>query len=58
MIRIGGTTAAVVFAGLVSPGEFQFNAVVPSNTPDGDQPITVTYNGQSTQSGTLLSVQH
>jgi uncharacterized protein (TIGR03437 family) len=31
--------------------------VVPSNTPDGDQPITVTYNGATTQSGTLLTVQ-
>ena len=58
MIKIGGATATVQFAGLVSPGEFQFNVVVPSNTPDGDQPITATYNGLSTQAGTLLTVQH
>jgi uncharacterized protein (TIGR03437 family) len=58
VIKIGGITATVQFAGLVSPGEFQFNVVVPPNTPDGDQPVTATYNGITTQSGTLLTVQH
>ena len=58
VIRIGGTTATVPFAGLVSPGQFQFNVVIPPNTPDGDQPIAATYNGLSTQAGTLLTVQH
>jgi len=48
----------VHYAGLVLPGEFQFNVVVPQNTPDGDQSIVATYNGQSTQTGTLLTVQH
>ena len=57
VVKIGGITAAVTFAGLVSAGEFQFNVVVPSNTPDGDQPITATSNGATTQSGTLLTVQ-
>ena len=58
VITIGGIAAAVQFAGLVFPGEYQFNVVVPSNTPDGDQPITATYNGLSTQTGALLTVQH
>ena len=49
--------AAVQFAGLVSPGEFQFNVVVPPGTPGGDQSITANYNGQSTQAGALLTVQ-
>jgi uncharacterized protein (TIGR03437 family) len=57
-IKIGGTPAAVQFAGLVAPGEFQFNVVVPPKTADGDQSITATYNGLSTQAGTLLTVQH
>ena len=48
----------VKFAGLVFPGEFQINVVVPPNTPDGDQQITATYNGYSTQAGALLTVQH
>jgi uncharacterized protein (TIGR03437 family) len=58
VIKICGATAAVAYAGLVTPGQFQFNVVVPPNTPDGDQPITATYNGLSTQAGTLLTVQH
>jgi uncharacterized protein (TIGR03437 family) len=59
VIKIGGNTATVQFAGLnITPGEFQFNVVVPLNTPDGDQPISATYNGQSTQAGTLITIQH
>ncbi len=58
VIKIGGITATVSFAGLVAPGEFQFNVVVPPNTPDGDQPIRATYSGATTQPGTLITVQH
>jgi uncharacterized protein (TIGR03437 family) len=56
-IKIGGTPATVIFAGLVSPGEYQFNIVVPLSVAGGDQPITAVYNGVSTQPGTLLTVQ-
>ena len=48
----------VQFAGLVAPGEFQFNVVVPSNLANGDQPITATYGGQNTQAGTLITIQN
>jgi uncharacterized protein (TIGR03437 family) len=58
VITIGGIAAAVQFAGLVAPGEFQFNVVVPPAIADGDQSITATYNGFTTQSGVLLTVQH
>ena len=57
VIKIGGLPATVQFAGLVAVGEFQFNVVVPAALANGDQPITATYNGLSTQSGTLLTVQ-
>jgi uncharacterized protein (TIGR03437 family) len=57
-ITIGGIQAAVAFAGLVAPGEFQFNVIVPSSLADGDQPVTAAYGGAGTQSGTLLAVQH
>jgi uncharacterized protein (TIGR03437 family) len=57
LVKIGGIAATVTFAGLVAPGEFQFNVVMPANTPAGDQPITATYNGLVTQSGTLITVQ-
>jgi uncharacterized protein (TIGR03437 family) len=57
-ISIGGVNAAVSFAGLSVPGEFQFNVAVPSNLANGDQPITVTYGGQTTQPGTLMTVHN
>ncbi len=57
-IKIGGIAAPVQFAGLVSPGLFQFNVVVPSSLTDGDQPITATYNGFTTQAGTVIAIQH
>ena len=57
VITIGTANAKVVFAGLVAPGEFQFNVIVPSTLSAGDQPITATYNGLQTQAGTLLTLQ-
>jgi uncharacterized protein (TIGR03437 family) len=57
VIKIGGVNATVAFAGLnVAPGEFQFNVVVPASLANGDQPITATYSGLSTQTGTLITV--
>jgi uncharacterized protein (TIGR03437 family) len=57
VIQIGGAAATVQFAGLVAPGEFQFNVVVPASLANGDQSITATYNGFTTQAGTLITVQ-
>jgi uncharacterized protein (TIGR03437 family) len=58
VITIGGVTAQVQFAGLnITPGEFQFNVVVPSSLASGDQPVTAMYNGLTTQAGTLITVQ-
>ncbi|HEY1757654.1 MAG TPA: IPT/TIG domain-containing protein [Bryobacteraceae bacterium] len=57
VITIGGVTATVTFAGLVAPGEFQFNVVVPPSLANGDQPTVATYNGSTTQAGTLITVQ-
>jgi uncharacterized protein (TIGR03437 family) len=47
-LTIGGVPAAVQFAGIVAPGEYQFNVVVPA-LPDGDQPIVATIGGSSSQ---------
>jgi uncharacterized protein (TIGR03437 family) len=57
VIKIGGVGATVAFAGLVSPGEFQFNVIVPTSLADGDQPVTATYDGLGTQPGTAITVQ-
>jgi uncharacterized protein (TIGR03437 family) len=56
VIEIGGINATVLYAGLVGPGEFQFNVVVPASLTNGDQTISATYNGSSTQAGTLITV--
>ena len=55
-ISIGGKTAVVSFAGLVAPGEFQFNVTVPSTLANGDQTVTATYRGVTTQSGSLITI--
>lgn len=57
VITIGGVSATVAFAGLVAPGEFQFNVVVPSSLANGDQPVTAMHNGLKTQPGTLITVR-
>ena len=56
VVTIGGAIATVQFAGLVAPGEFQFNVVVPKSLSDGDQPIEATYGGVSTQ-GAIITIQ-
>lgn len=56
-VKIGVVAAQVQFAGLIFPGEYQFSVAIPTNLPDGDQPIAATYNKQSTQSGALITIQ-
>ena len=58
VIKIGGIAATVQFAGLVAVGQYQFNISVPSTLANGDQSITATYGGQTTQSGTLITVHN
>jgi uncharacterized protein (TIGR03437 family) len=56
-IRIGGLDAAIAFAGLISPGLYQFNVVVPQ-LPDGDQPVVAELRGLLSSSSLLLAIQH
>jgi len=56
-IMVGGMAATVVYAGLVFPGEYQFNVVLPA-VGNGDQPISATYNGVSTPSGVFITVHN
>jgi uncharacterized protein (TIGR03437 family) len=58
VVKIGGVNAMVAVAGLIVPGEYVFAVTVPASTPDGDQPITATYGGLTTQPGTLITIQH
>jgi uncharacterized protein (TIGR03437 family) len=54
-VRIGGISASVSYAGVVSPGLFQINAVIPQVTA-GDQPITITFGGVTSPAGVMVSV--
>lgn len=57
VVTIGGLSATVIYAGLLGPGEFQFNVIVPEGAPNGDLPLTATYAGLSTQNGVVITVQ-
>jgi len=56
-MRIGGVDAAIAFAGLISPGVYQFNVVVPA-VPDGDRAIVAELRGLLTRADLMLAVQH
>ena len=55
-VRIGGLDAAIAYAGLISPGLYQFNVVVPQ-VAAGDQSVVAELHGLLTQSGLLLTIQ-
>lgn len=48
-VTIGGTTAEVLWAGLVGPGLYQLNVRVPATLADGDHPVLATIAGVSSQ---------
>ena len=56
-IQIGGTAAEVQFAGVVSPGLYQLNVVIPPAAATGDNAITSNYGGLATPTGSLITVQ-
>ncbi len=55
--QIGGSNAGVVFAGLTSPGLYQFNLTVPAPAKSGDNALSCSYNGSTTPAGALITVQ-
>jgi uncharacterized protein (TIGR03437 family) len=57
-VTIGGTPAAVAYAGLSGTGLYQFNVTVPAGTPNGDISLSASYNGGSTESNVVITVQH
>jgi uncharacterized protein (TIGR03437 family) len=54
-VTIGGVSAQVGWAGLVSPGLYQLNVTVPS-VPAGDQPLLVSVDGAVSQQGVFVTV--
>jgi uncharacterized protein (TIGR03437 family) len=57
VFSIGGIPATVQYAGLASPGLYQLNVVVPTAAQSGDNVLTATYKGLTTQSGVYLAVE-
>jgi uncharacterized protein (TIGR03437 family) len=56
LVYVGEVRANVRFAGLVAPGQYQINVVVP-NVPDGDQAIVAEVNGFRSQPGISIPVK-
>jgi uncharacterized protein (TIGR03437 family) len=54
---IGSANTTVQFAGLVAPGEYQINIVVPSGLPPGDNLVLLTVGGVTTQANAYLTMQ-
>jgi uncharacterized protein (TIGR03437 family) len=56
-VQIGGQPAQVAFAGLISPGLYQFNVVVPATAANGDNAVTAVYDGVAISTAGFVSVQ-
>jgi uncharacterized protein (TIGR03437 family) len=54
-VTVGGMAAQVLWAGLVGPGLYQVNIVIPA-VAAGDHAVVATVGGVSSQSGALLKV--
>ena len=54
-VTIGGAAATVQYAGIVSPGLYQVNLIVPQ-VANGDQPIVATIGGVSSQTGLFIPI--
>ena len=55
-VTIGGAPATVTYGGLIEPGVFQINVVVPVSLPAGDAAVVATAGGQQSQANALISV--
>ena len=55
-LRVGGSNAQVLYAGMTGVGLYQFNVVVP-NLPAGDYPVVAEIAGVRTASAARLRVQ-
>jgi uncharacterized protein (TIGR03437 family) len=56
-IQVGGIAATVTFAGVISPGLYQINVIVPDRLADGDAALSASYGGASAPVGGLIAVK-
>jgi len=57
-ILFDNVAAQVVFAGLIYPGVYQFNVVVPSGLPNGDVPVVASTGGYSSPALILTTIKN
>jgi uncharacterized protein (TIGR03437 family) len=57
VVQIGGAQALVKFAGVISPGLYQLNVVVPIAATSGDNSLNCSYNGATVPKGDLITIQ-
>jgi uncharacterized protein (TIGR03437 family) len=55
-VSIGGATASVQWAGVISPGLYQINVTMPSTATTGDNQVIATYAGASSPAGAMIPV--
>jgi len=55
-ITIGGAPATVTYGGMIEPGVYQLNVVVPVSLPAGDAAVVATAGAQQSQANAFLSV--
>jgi uncharacterized protein (TIGR03437 family) len=58
VILIGNVAANLTFAGVVSPGLYQFDVEVPPGAANGDISVLTTYGGSSTPAVDKITVQN
>ena len=57
LCQIGSRPATVSYAGLINPGLYQLNVVVPDTSASGDNLMTCTLNGVTSPPRDLIAVQ-
>ena len=57
IISIANNPVTVTFAGLISPGLYQFNIVVPQGTPSGNDFISISYDSVVSALGPQIAIQ-
>jgi uncharacterized protein (TIGR03437 family) len=55
-VTLAGTSAPILFAGLVSPGLWQINVQIPSGLIGGDQPLVLSVNGVASQPNVKITL--
>ncbi|HEY4365467.1 MAG TPA: protease pro-enzyme activation domain-containing protein [Bryobacteraceae bacterium] len=53
---VGGSSAPVAFAGLISPGLYQLNLTIPAGAPNGDDSVVCIYGGTTTPPTDVVTV--